>query len=112
MDIRMPEELRRTPAPPAVKTPLWSIRLPRDGNAAFAITVAVALFGSFWIVVKETAEHPWLTLALGFPIHLLFFHLISTQRPPRHASRRKSRKAGRRPFRSDDRSARIPVSRR
>jgi hypothetical protein len=96
-----------------VKTPLWSIHLPRDGNAAFAITMALALFGSLWIVVKETAEaHPWLTLALGLPILLLFSHLIYTQRPPRHAGRRKSRKSVRRPFRSDARSARIPVSRR
>lgn len=96
---------RRPPPAPAVTTPLWSVRLPRDGNAAFAIIVALALFGSFWIVVKETARHPWLTLALGLPIHLLFFHLISTQRPQRHAPRRKKPRAGalpvsdRRPFR-------------
>jgi hypothetical protein len=104
---------RRAHAAPAVRTPLWSVRLPSDGNAAFAITAALALFGALWIVVAETAEHhPWLTLALGLPIHLLFFHLISTQRPRRHAVRGKSRKGVRRPFRSDDRSARILVSRR
>jgi len=108
----MPPEPHHTPEPPAVKTPLWSIRLPRDGNAAVAVTVALTLFGVFWVAVKETAEHPWLTLALALPVHVSFYRLISTYRSARHGTRRKKRNPVQQQLRSDDRSARIGASRR
>jgi hypothetical protein len=93
-----------------VRTPLWSVRLPRDGNAAFAITTAMALFGSLWIVVRGTSGHPWLTFGLVLPIDLLFFYLIFSQRPVRNARHGKAPRRGHRPFRSDDRSSRIEAS--
>ncbi|HYH82018.1 MAG TPA: hypothetical protein VEX86_19585 [Longimicrobium sp.] len=65
--------------PPRLRTALWDVVLPREPYAAVSITLAVALVSAFAIVVRGTAQHPWLMGVLALGLEGLFFCLIFAQ---------------------------------
>ena len=112
--------MSRREVAPSVRTPLWSVVLPKDARTAFFVTITAALFGSLWIIIRGTKGQPSLTLGLAAGVLFLYLvviishHLLSPKQVTRRLGSGGGKKRGPapRPFRSDDRSARIGASRR
>lgn len=74
---------RQRPVAASVRTPLWSVILPKDARTAFFVTITGALFGALWIIVRETRGQPAITVWLAggvlllFAIVILSHHLLS-----------------------------------
>jgi len=102
-----------------VRTPLWGLKLPGPLTPLGFFTIAQLCTYTLAFRALELSERAWvyavfalLLFSGAFAMFYAVFDLVRRDAKALAPARNRKRHSNRRPFRSDDRSARIPVSRR